>query len=113
VADYPFTEDGVLAALRALGSTVADVRQNLGALGIKGRTDDEGHCVVANYLKAAVGAEGASVWDVDCTLTRDYIVDGEVGIEDVIVDTPDHVGAFVIRFDAEDYPELIEEGNRG
>jgi hypothetical protein len=113
VADYPFTEDGVLSALRALGPTSAEVRQNLAALGIKAPVQVEHSCPIALYLQKAVGGAQVSVWDVDITLTRQVIEDGQVFTEDVVVDTPDHIGAFVIRFDAEDYPELIEENSRG
>jgi hypothetical protein len=70
---YPFTNRGVLDALKALGTTADAVARNLDAMGFKGCQSSEHNCPVANYLlsaitgarRAGVSSGYADVWDTD------------------------------------------------
>jgi hypothetical protein len=99
---YPFTNRGVLDALKALGTTADAVARNLEAMGFKGCQSSENNCPVANYLLSAItGARRvgvstgyADVWDAD---------DGD---DPVSADWTAAVDEFIELFDNGRFPAL-------
>lgn len=106
---YSFTEDALLRAVEALGTTPRAVAANLSAMGFQGRRDEPTSCPVANYLKASVdGAVQAEVRiDDDDLYVR--LDSADCGRVDAII-TSRAAPEFVLRFDLGDYPDLIEGG---
>lgn len=99
---YSHDLDGVWQALLALGDEDNKVAAVLRSKGIKGRQKEACACPVANYLAGIFGdkstpeVDGATVkllgWD-----HRQHM------------DLPDAVTDFVLSFDGDVYPDLIEE----
>jgi hypothetical protein len=108
---YPFTDEGLSAALKALGRTDRGVAHTLEAMGIKGCLSDENDCPVAHYILAVVaGAEGASVEiDMCKAVLRDPDSYADVH---VFADTPVAVSAFMLTFDLKGHPDLIQEDSK-
>jgi hypothetical protein len=105
---YPFTAEGLAAALKALGSTRQAVADRLREMGIKGCRSDENDCPVAHYVLAVVdGAEGANVEiDVIRAVRRDPESYCDVTVSAF---TSEAIAAFMFLFDSNEYRDLIQE----
>lgn len=120
MAEYEFTDEGVTAALDALGDDGPTVAEALKVLGHTGIQHDCFNCPVASYLQSLYR---------DCTaiaVRRDHIrlerrvevVDEngytDVHIEPLNVDTPDPIADFIAAFDSNDcpYPHLKRGAKR-
>lgn len=100
-APYPLTQEGVAAALAALGSTPAAVAARLierGHFGIPGDCTD---CPVVHYLEVAFPQAH-----------RVTVSEGAVavypapGSNALVALTPEPVARFIERFDRDDFQEL-------
>lgn len=111
MAEYAFSDEGVTAALDALGNDGDEVAESLRRLGIEGIQHDCLHCPGAMYLARLY--PDADV-HVDRTHVRlDRILRGvdENGYqtrdeEKVRIDTPDPIRDFVADFDSDVHPHL-------
>jgi hypothetical protein len=65
------TKDEVLAILKELGTTKADIIQNLVRLGIKGKRQSARSCPIANYLSSKEVMQYVSVHGNDLSLKID------------------------------------------
>jgi hypothetical protein len=116
---FEFTDKGVEQALRALGRTSNEVAANLSALGFRGCRNNESNCPVANYLLAVMdGIRSVGVYTNDVEGEYDeHYRDGYVDLSawaggyPLQVDLPEPVVLFVIGFDDDKYPDLIEEAS--
>lgn len=106
---YEFSAAGLKQSLDALGTSANAVAGNLEAMGISGRVNEPDCCPVANYLRTSVkGATAACIGrDEDLTLYA-TVEDGQKSHVDVPT-IPTAVAGFVVQFDAQRYPDLIEE----
>ncbi len=103
----PFTVAGLHAALLDLGATPDAVAENLTAGGHRGVPGSPGGDPVARYLAAAYPAGTVSVTGMYAEVQVDDLdVDG--GFTAVHVSLPEPVRRFVARFDAHQYPQLVE-----
>ncbi len=73
------------------------VAEELRRRGVRGRPECPESCVIAEYLTMC-GVHKPEVSDIDQMVTWDDCVDG--------VPMPDGIYAFVLQFDAYDYPDL-------
>jgi hypothetical protein len=106
---YPASEDGLLKAVDALGTTPEAVATNLSAMGLQGRRDDAACCPIANYLRASVDEavrDEVRIDDNDLYVRVDFADGGQA---DAIMAARAASG-FVLRFDLGDFPDLIEGG---
>jgi hypothetical protein len=114
---YPFTEEGLTAALTALGTTPNAVATNLSAMGFRGCRDQESNCPIAHYLLASVpDMASVSVFSeayVNAPSRFEYgHVEGfdmDLTQPPLIVDVPAPVAGFVFAFDKGDYSDLDME----
>ena len=111
---YPLSDEGITAALTALGNDPDRIRQTLATGGFKGTRDDESCCVVANYLRAVLPPiEDVYVWQggawVEWTVTDPNGLDTDRRHYDWHP-TPSFA-AFIEHYDKARYPELIEEAS--
>lgn len=110
---YPFTEDGVRAAMQALGALPNAVAETLSRAALAGKPGDDCGCPVALYLQAVIQEHPrAGIYYDDrrwfaCLWMRDLGAASELN-----VNLPDAVRDFVLAFDQGEYPDLIEEGSR-
>jgi hypothetical protein len=86
-------------ALGALGGSVESIRQTLRAKGIKGKVGCPNGCVIARYLNMRYRNK----------YSRVGLFTANVGWTSV--ELPEVIRRFIGSFDAEAYPELIEESN--
>jgi hypothetical protein len=89
---YPFTEDGLRSALRALGTSGDVVARNLDAMGFKGCRSHSANCPVANYVLSALPTP-----DRSGRVRRAYALNAD-GVK-LDVDQPSPVEDFVEMFD--------------
>lgn len=113
---YPFTEEGIEAALTALGTTPNAVATNLSAMGFRGCRDQESNCPVAHYLLASVpDMASVSVYAERLLLTDDpgsgHVegFDVDLSVAPTVVNLPQPVVDFVNSFDFGLYPDLDTE----
>lgn len=111
MAEYPFTEEGVTAALDALGDDQFAVAAAFARLGIDGQQHRCGTCPTAVYL---LGLWPLKTVDVDrsrvlAEMDEVRVVDGYTEHDHwrVAVETPWPVADFIAAFDAGHYPDLI------
>lgn len=106
---FDFSDEGLKQALDALGTSANAVAGNLEAMGICGRVNEPDCCPVANYLRTSIqGATGACIGrDEDLTLYAQVEGSGESHVDAPAI--PTAVAGFVVQFDAQRYPDLIEE----
>jgi hypothetical protein len=108
---YPDTDEGLKAALTALGTTLDAVVRNLSAMGVQGRRGVECECALAAYLQLVVpDAPRVHVY-LDDNDTEVHVVTGTVrralgvGVTaSAVVGGP--LPTFVRRFDGGAYPDL-------
>ncbi|OLL69856.1 hypothetical protein Ae168Ps1_6414c [Pseudonocardia sp. Ae168_Ps1] len=81
------------------------IADRLHRLGIRGVCGDPGRCAIANYLTALTGLDPYAVLYVD-HLGWDLWAPGDPDTRPAIAPMPDHVAAFIRRFDRNDYPDL-------
>jgi len=107
VAEYPFTEAGVTAALDALGDTSEAIAASLQRLGIHGHRGMCGSCPLAVYLIEQYPEAEVDVNRERIVLGRDVmsLVDGYpvVDHELVVVDTSDPCSDFIGDYDDMDH----------
>lgn len=105
---YPFTDDGVAAAIAALGTTENAVATNLYALGFRGERGSESRDPVARYLVASINdaAYAEVIVELGENGERYAIVTGAGGSR--MADLPPHVVTLVLRFDDGKHPDLEE-----
>lgn len=103
MAEYPFTEEGVTAAVDILGDTSEQVAESLHVRRIQGDRGLCGSCPLAVYLEALYPGVTAYVDRERIRLERDVrtVEDGRVDIDHQIVDveTPDPCSDFVGDYD--------------
>jgi hypothetical protein len=102
---YPFAEEGLTAALAALGDTADAVAGTLTAGGWRGLRDECTACPVAVYLKSLYGDVHVEVSQVQVSIEQDMWIDqgyemGYTAHLTVVVETPDPVADFVSDFDS-------------
>lgn len=103
---YPFTDEGLTAALSALGGTGDAVAETLAAGNWRGLRDECSACPVAVYLKAKFGRDThVEVTQIQVSIERDMWIDEGYGMgymahQTVVVETPDPVTDFVTDFDS-------------
>ncbi len=97
-----------LAALVALG-TVDRIADRLAQQGIRGVCGNPVQCALAVYIETAVPGIADGVLYVDQTrVDVTWAVPDRDQVDDVVyVPMPALLGAFVRRFDAEDFPGLL------
>jgi hypothetical protein len=116
---HPFTEDGLTAALTALGTTPNAVATNLSAMGFRGCRDQESNCPVAHYLLASVpDMASVSVFSESFNDATSRTESGHVEGYDLdltapalVVNLPAAVIAFVDVFDKGGYSDLDMEAS--
>lgn len=112
---YPFTEQGLRDALKALGTTPEAVHTNLIGMGFKGYLDECRNCPVANYTTAVITSAVATdvLLDDDdsAPFVRAYASLPWGQEEELFVEAEGTaaVADFIRVFDAGLYPDLIEE----
>lgn len=111
MAEYPFTEEGLRDALKALGRRRQKVRRTLRKHRCLGDPDSCNSCPVAMYLMQIFGTDDVVVED-RATLTLDRFVDEGNGryyeaTDRISVAVPPPVFDFMNSFDALQYPDLI------
>lgn len=103
MAEYPFSEAGVTAAVDALGDTSEEVARALHALGIRGDRGLCGSCPLALFLLRLFPDAAVYVDRQWIRLERDVwsVVDGtpEVDHEFVEAETPDPASDFIGDYD--------------
>jgi hypothetical protein len=92
----------------ALGDTTDKVAFSLYIAGITGRCGDTCGCPIANYLRAH-GLIGIGVSPDEVTVLEPHPVFGR---QRVYVTPPAAVADFIVEFDSETYPQLIQRGAR-
>lgn len=101
---YPFTDEGVTAALATLGETPNQVAANLQALGFRGTRADSDDCPLVHYLAAVFPqVHTILVGGLDAHFYSGF------GVDTLELSVPHTAGtkAFLDRFDsAGAYPEL-------
>ncbi|WP_433078965.1 hypothetical protein ACQP1P_38825 [Dactylosporangium sp. CA-052675] len=109
---YPLTPEGVERALTALGRTSGAVAGRMAALGIRGQLDNDCDCPIGRYLPAVVpGLERVSVGSTEAFVSgwEHDDLGFTVHFGPMHISLPEAVTDFIEAFDAERYPELIEE----
>ena len=100
---YPFTEEGVTAALDALGDMSEQVAESLKQRGIHGTRGQCATCPLANYLRSLFPDAEVYVDRESIRLRRDVqcIEDGRVDLDEeaVEVETPDPCADFIGDYD--------------
>ncbi len=99
---YSHDMDGVYAALLALGDEDQKVAATLRSLGIKGKPTEACACPVANYLAGIFGEMSTPEIDGDVVTLLGWDHRTRMDLPTAIVD-------FVVSFDSDVYPDLIEE----
>lgn len=112
-AEYPFTDEGLRQALRALGGFRDEVASVLRRVGVKGIPGNACGCPVAVYVQRLLGDGTAIVDATTVTVTR-YLLVEEFGSvwtdhERIEADLPAPVATFVRAFDLRTIPDLIKE----
>lgn len=113
MAEYPFTDDGLRAALKALGGFRDEVAASLHRLGIKGTPGDPCDCPIAVYAERSLGDGWAQV-DITSVKVRRNLTVAEFGEtwtdrQYVEADLPAPVATFVRAYDLRTIPYLIKE----
>ncbi len=106
---YPFSDEGVKAALAALGTTENAVATNLYSLGFRGVQGSESQDPLGRYLVASVkdAAHAEVIVEVGSN-GEAYAILRTPNREEVAADLPPHVRTFILRFDDGKHPDLIE-----
>jgi hypothetical protein len=104
------SQDDVLAALNALGTTPIEVAQSLHLAGFKGNRRAAGRCPLANFLKDAFTPQGASVFSHATLYFGPW---GILSEEVVAVVTPPAAREFIALFDNGKFPSLDVEITAG
>lgn len=111
--EYPFSDEGLRAALAGFGRRRQKVARTMRKHCIKGDPDSCISCPIAVRLAELFGTEDVVVENT-VTVTRDMFEgDDTVGryyawTEVISCDTPDAVIDFMASFDARQYPDLIK-----
>ncbi len=105
VAEYPFTDEGLHAALVGLGDYTDEVAATLTAGGYRGLRDECSACPVAVFLHSRYGDVHVEVSQLMVTVERDIWIDEGYGMgymahQTIAVETPDPVADFIGDFDA-------------
>ncbi len=107
---YPLTHDGLRSALAAVDDRPAE---SLSAWGFKGSPMKEDRCVLANYLRAACGADKVEVFEGKASVFGSAVEawDGMTWTQPVVLtaELPALLIDFISDFDSARYPNLIEE----
>lgn len=99
---YPATDEGLRAALAALGDTPDAVASTLDRLGIRGRPGQCRTCPVALYLLDVTGADPFVIGDLAALRTPEGALLARCSI-------PEPVRTFIQRFDlCGAYPGLVD-----
>ncbi len=111
MAEYPFTDEGLTAALDALGNDGAEVAESLRRKGIEGIQHDCLHCPVAMYLAGLYPDADVAVDRTNTRLervVRGFDEDGHPtrDEETVRVDTTGPIVDFIREFDNDVHPHL-------
>lgn len=115
MADYPFTNEGLQAAIARLGRRRQKVRRTLRKLGCVGDPDSCSSCPVAIYLIRTFGTEDVVVDGPHAVVTREVLLDHEgfgdfyEDVEVLQIQLPEPVMDFIASFDSRQYPDLIKE----
>lgn len=112
MSEYPFTDEGLRRALKALGGFREHIADTLRRLDIKGTPCLAGRCAIAVYVERLFGGDvtvGSTT--VGVTRTVPVIEFGScwTDYQHIVVDLPLPVAAFVRAYDLEQYPDLIKE----
>lgn len=110
---YPFTDEGLRAAVARLGRRPHKIHRTLRKHGCLGDPNSCNSCPVVVWLQRALGTDDVVV-DEAITVTRDLLVDEGHGryyeaTEVVSIDTPAVVAAFMKSMDGLQYPDLIKQ----
>lgn len=114
MAEYPFTEAGLRAALARLGRRRQKVRRTLRKHRCLGDPDSCNSCPVAVYLGRVMDCDDVVVDGPHVTLTRDRLADDEgygnfyETTDRISMLLPWPVVFFIEEFDARRYPDLIK-----
>jgi hypothetical protein len=100
----------VEAVLRHLGHDSRQVAKSLEIVGVRGSPRDSARCPLAQYLSVLIGSH-ASVRSVDVETSYVIVRKVEGFWRSVTIPLPDELREFVFRFDAGDFPQLIEDTN--
>lgn len=112
MAEYPFTDEGLRQALRALGGYRDHVAATLRRMGIKGTPCVAGQCAIAVYVERLFGGYvTVGPADVGVTRTISAVEFGEMWTEyeRIEANLPAPVASFVRAYDLAQYPDLIKE----
>jgi hypothetical protein len=107
---YQLTDEGLKAALTALGTDLYAVVRNLSAMDVRGRRGVECECALAAYLALVVEhASRVHVYldddDTEVFVIAQRRVDGEV-VDQATASVAGSLPVFVRLFDRGRYPEL-------
>jgi hypothetical protein len=114
VITYSLSEEGVTAALTALGNDPDLIAETLRAAGCKGIRDDESYCPVAIYVRRVLlGADEVYAWQGGVWVGWSWMDENGLDQEPAHFDwrPSPAFAAFIEMFDAGIYPELIEEAS--
>ena len=108
---YPFTDEGVTAALDALGDDSHAVARALERLGVTGNRDSCEQCLIANYLDRVYPGLSRVEVNREAIVLELRVVTFDEGRTDIDhawlrVDTTDPISDFIGDFDAARYPNL-------
>jgi hypothetical protein len=113
VAEYPFTAEGLLRALKALGGFRDEVAATLRRLGVKGEPCKACECAIAVYVQLVLGDGYATVDATSVKVSRSIpVVEfGSVWAEHqtITAELPAPVATFVRAYDLRTIPDLIKE----
>ncbi len=101
VHSYSQDMDGVYAALIALGDEDKKVAATLRSMGIKGKPTEACACPVANYLAGIFGEMSTPEIDGDAVTLLGWDHRNRMELPQAVED-------FVVSFDTDCYPDLIE-----
>jgi hypothetical protein len=94
------TQKGLVDDLTALGRSAEDIVHSIRSLDIKGVVRCSSSCPIANYLKG-------KGWD-NPMATQSYVAASNEG-EQFYFQLTMPLHNFIVMFDREDYPDLIED----
>lgn len=105
---YPFTDEGLAAALDALGRNHVGVATTLLRLGFRGVACARAECPVAHYVEAALKASEVSVPGLQADAWMRPADDANGQVRHVYARCPAPVIDFIHMFDNGRYPSLDE-----
>lgn len=113
MTEYPFSDEGLRAALARLGRRRQKVRRTLRKHACLGDPDSCNSCPVAVYLTKVFGYGDVIVDGPQAIVSRDVVTDPEgfgnyyADVETIRRWLPKPVTDFIDSFDSRQYPELI------